>query len=43
METPVGGQTSKTLRYTVEIPGCESAKTNVVWWKQPWLRHITLQ
>jgi hypothetical protein len=43
LDTPVGGTTSKTLRYTVDIPQCESADTSVEWSRQPGLREVTIK
>lgn len=43
LDTPVGGTTSKTLRYTVDIPQCESADMSVEWTRQPGLREVTIK
>jgi hypothetical protein len=44
LETPVWGSTSKTLRYTVDIPNCESvADTSVEWTRQPGLRGVEVR
>lgn len=43
METPVGGTTSKTLRYTVDIPDCTNVNTDIVWTRQPGIRELLIK
>lgn len=43
LETPVWGSTSKTIRYTVDIPNCESTDTSVGWTRQPGIRELEIK
>ncbi len=43
LETSPGATTSKTLRYTVDIPNCESVDTSISWARQPGLREVTIK
>jgi hypothetical protein len=44
IETNPWSTTSKTLRYTVDIPNCESvADTSVEWTRQPGIRELEIQ
>lgn len=43
LETPVWGSTSKTLRYTVDIPNCEAVDTSIEWTRQPGIRKLEIK
>ena len=40
LDTDVGAESSKTLRYTVHIPECRDATSRVEWYRQPGIRDI---
>jgi hypothetical protein len=40
LEAPVGGSASKTIRYTTNIPNCQTYNSEVDWYRQPWLRKV---
>lgn len=41
IETPVGATTSKSWKYTLDIPNCVNYDGSVEWTRQPWLRELT--
>ncbi|MBC7498070.1 DUF4012 domain-containing protein [Candidatus Gracilibacteria bacterium] len=43
IETPVGASTSKSWRYTLDIPACESYTGSVEWTRQPGLRSVIVK
>jgi hypothetical protein len=43
IETPVGAKTSKSWRYTLDIPSCESYTGSVEWTRQPGLRTVIVK
>lgn len=43
IETPVGASTSKSWRYTLDIPSCDSYTGSVEWTRQPGLRTVTVK
>ncbi len=43
LETPVASGTSKTLRYTTNIPHCQDYDGNIAWSLQPWLRKVLIK
>lgn len=40
METPVGTDRAKTVRYQLEIPNCHAQDTRIKWYRQPWIRTL---
>ena len=43
IETPVGASTSKSWRYTLDIPQCDSYTGSVEWTRQPGLRGVNVK
>lgn len=42
LETPVWWSTSKTIRYTVDIPNCNTDSTSLSWTRQPGIRELII-
>ena len=43
LDTEVGTESSKTLRYISHIPECSQADSRVEWYRQPGIRDITFR
>ncbi len=43
IETPVGATTSKSWKYTLDIPQCDSYSGSVEWTRQPGLREVIVK
>lgn len=43
LETPPGSSTSKTIRYTTNVPNCQNYTGNIDWYVQPWLRRVDIK
>lgn len=35
LATPVGATTSKVIRYTIDVPGCDGSIPTLEWYRQP--------
>lgn len=43
IETPVGTTTSRTLRYSVDIPECNTVSTELDWTRQPGIHALDIK
>lgn len=43
LDTPLSTTTSKSFRYMIDIPRCESYTGGIDWWQQPGLRTLTIE